>query len=79
MKTICYLASAIPGVEQKMPKEAPGVLNVLFSLQIAISVDATSCKPAAKKKSLTIHTTYSIFILLPAANPSTLDIIGTCD
>lgn len=52
-ETDFYLASAIPGVEQKMPNEAPGVLNVLFSLHTVISVDATSCKPAAKKHSFT--------------------------
>lgn len=39
----------MPGVLQKIPNEAPGVEKVLFSLQIAISHEAASCKPAAKK------------------------------
>jgi hypothetical protein len=42
-----HLDNAIPGVEQKMPNEEPGVEKVLVSLQMAMSVEAISCRPAA--------------------------------
>lgn len=68
---------AMPGVLQKMPKEAPGVENELFWLQIEMSQDAATCKPAARKtkKSWRVH--HGSDSNSPAANPSILETTGS--